>query len=87
MQQINANPAKPGWWVFDVTLFGDPTLSYWGSPAANAVMAPWPMLRQSSMGDASQPADRAVLPHPAVDLQRPAAGARHSAAFAGGAAG
>ena len=86
MQQINANPAKPGWWVFDVTLFGDPTLSYWGSPAADAVMAPGPMLRQSS---------RATLPSPLTGPSfsprcgptAPSRGARLPAAFAGGAAG
>ena len=39
-----------GWWAQDFDLYGDPTITFSGNGAADAVGAPWPMLRSNSAG-------------------------------------
>ena len=39
-----------GWWAQDFDLYGDPTISFYGNGGADAVGAPWPMLRNNSAG-------------------------------------
>jgi hypothetical protein len=40
--------AGTGRWL--TTLYGDPTLSYWGNPGGQSLLAPWPMLRYDARG-------------------------------------
>ncbi len=53
MQQMYNSPNRWnwGWWVFVYTLFGDPSLAYWGNPGGDTAGAPWPMLRQTAYGE------------------------------------
>jgi hypothetical protein len=53
MQQAynGSNRWLTGWWVFNLDLFGDPTLSYWGNPGGDATQSPWPMLRETAYGE------------------------------------
>ena len=39
-----------GWWAQDFDLYGDPTITFYGNGGADAVGAPWPMLRNNSAG-------------------------------------